>query len=764
MAEDTILIIDDEPANLAILFAYLESQGFRVFTTAHADNAVNTVMQLSPAMVLLDVRLPGIDGYEVCRRLKHHPATWDIPVIFITILSDIDEKLQGFEAGAVDYITRPFNMREVAVRINTHLTLRNLHKQLEEQNRQLQQEIREREQAEQALSESEKKYRLVVENANESILVAQEGYLKFFNRKTMEMSGYSAQELLTLSFLDAVHPDDRERVIRYHQERIQGKRLDEAYTFRVITKDGQIKWVESNAVLIEWDGKPATLSFLSDITQRKRAEDELQQAKEAAEAANQAKNEFLANMSHELRTPLNAIMGYTHILKREGLGSRTQRKGLEIIQRSGSHLLTLLSDMLDLAKIEAGKFELNPIAFHLQEVLSYLADTIRLRAEQKGLDFLYQSVSSLPEYGYGDEKCLRQILLNLLNNAVKFTQQGTVTFSVSELNEWDKRDKPVHSNPPILQSSNTPTLRFEVKDTGPGIPPEHLESIFSPFERGKDRQEYTEGSGLGLTISRRLVRKLGSELFVRSQVGKGSLFWFDLQLPEVQPDQTDSPLTFPDSSRYEGKGYTILLVDDKDENRMMLKDLLMPLGFEIAEAVNGHDAIDKARKWLPDLIIMDLLMPGMNGFEAARHIRQNPSLKEIPVVAVSAHLFEAAQQKSLEAGCNDFLAKPIDAQELLDVLYSHLEQAAPVDVSAVPHESADSEKLPYSLPPPEDLQRLLKFARMHNITDIRKTLQRLKARNPDFLPFVTDMEHLADTYQFQYMKESLTRRIQRDYP
>jgi signal transduction histidine kinase/DNA-binding NarL/FixJ family response regulator len=458
-----------------------------------------------------------------------------------------------------------------------------------------------------------------------------------------------------------------------------------------------------------------------------------QSAEEAAKAANHAKSEFLANMSHELRTPLNGILGYAQILNKDKSLSEKQKDGVGIIHQCGEHLLTLINDILDLSKIEARKMELQPSEFHFTQFLQGIVEICRIRAQQKGIAMIYEPLSTLPVAIHADEKRLRQVLINLLGNAVKFTDSGSVTFKVR------------------YQSGK---IRFEVLDTGVGMAPEQLSEIFLPFQQVGEQKRQTEGTGLGLAISRQLVEMMGGEIKVKSQFGKGSVFWMDLELSEVADWGTGDKLNKRTVVGFLGDKPKVLVVDDKWENRSVLVNLLEPLGFEVVEATDGQDCLDKAHEFKPDCILMDLVMPVMDGFEATRRIRQSPQLQGAIVIATSASVFNFNQQHSLEVGCDDFISKPIREDELLERLRVHLRLEWVFDEvggdtlnveDTNPKSFIQNPKL--IAPPAEEIATLFDLARMGDLMGIVEQAERLEQLNQEWIPFAARLRQLAKGFE-----------------
>ena len=530
-------------------------------------------------------------------------------------------------------------------------------------------DITERKRVEETRRQSEERHRAILQTAMDGFwTVDRQGRLLEVNEAYCRISGYSMPELLTMSIseLEANQtPDDIAATIQKIQE------LGEVrFESRHRRKDGSVFDIEASVQYRPADNQ--IVAFVRDITERKRAEDELllhrehleelvgqrtaelAEARDQAQAANRAKSAFLANMSHELRTPLTAILGFAQIMAREPDLPAQEQRNLDIILRSGEHLLSLINDILDLSKIDAGRSEVDLHEVDLDALFHDVVNMMRIRADAKGLSLFLDIAAGVPRHVCSDSGKLRQIIINLVGNAIKFTPAGQITIR--------------------LAAESLPAgwrLAVEIEDTGIGIAKKDQGRLFQPFEQIGTRT--TEGTGLGLAITRKYVQMLGGEIMLDSEPGKGSCFRFTILAGRSDAEACSQPAgRKPVGIKSPTADLRLLIVEDQPENRLLLRCFLDPLGFQLCEAVNGEEAIDIFQQWRPQLILMDRRMPVLDGLEATRRIRALPGGDRPVIIAVSAHSFKEEQQEMRDAGCNDFNGKPFNGENLLELLSRHL--------------------------------------------------------------------------------------------
>jgi signal transduction histidine kinase len=541
-----ILIVDDTPENLQVLSATLSDRGYKIRGVINGKMALRAARSAAPNLILLDIRMPDMDGYEVCKQLKSDSQTSEIPVIFISALDEVLDKVKAFQIGGVDYITKPFQVEEVLARVEHQITIQRLQKQLLDRNIQLQQEI----------------------------------------------------------------------------------------------------------------------------VERKKAE-------EAAAAASLAKSQFVANMSHELRTPLNAILGFTQVMSRDSLLTSEQIENLRIINRSGEHLLELINDVLDLSKIEAGIIALDESSFDLYQLLDTLEEMFQIKAEDKRLQLSFAVESNVPQYIKTDEKKLRVCLINLLGNAIKFTNNGGSIWLRARLENPPQQAK--SEILPDLNSSEESYLAFEVEDTGVGIAAADIDTLFDAFVQTEAGKKSADGTGLGLTITKKYVEIAGGDIQCSSILGGGTIFKFNIKIaPANSSEVTVTRLQRAIGLEPNQPIYRILAVDDNQENRLLLIKILQPIGFEVREAENGLQAVEIWESWQPHLIWLDTRMPVMNGLEAVRQIRSKEQQQNQParprciIIALTASTFEENRGEIIAAGCDDFVRKPFQEQIIFEKMANYL--------------------------------------------------------------------------------------------
>ncbi len=579
----------------------------------------------------------------------------------------------------------------------------------------------------------------VVEQAPVPIVITDcQGIIEYANPATAQTTGYSLEEILGGTpriFKSGISPDS---VYKEMWETLMSERewRGEMANRR---KNGEFYWEIVTISPIKNDAGETThfASVKQDITERKLAEEHLLQAKTESDAANLAKTQFLATMSHELRTPLNAVLGYAQILLREHQSDAKTSRALTTILRSGEHLLSLINDVLDISKVEAGRVELFPKNIHLHDFLDNIWALIKPRFSEKKLVGRIVRDETLPEGIQVDEQKLRQVLLNLLGNAVKFTDKGSIELRA------------------LCQGGR---LIFEIQDTGPGIAPQDLSTIFEPFQQVGSIERRAEGSGLGLAIVKRILSLMSGSVQASSILGQGSLFTVDIPLVPVtlDPSAMSSPVTHCHPQGYEGPRKKILVVDDKTENRSLLMDLLQPLGFEIRLCDSGNRAIETASIWQPHLIFMDLRMPSIDGLETTRLLRSSILGPGVKIIAISASAFDLDQADCLQAGCNDFLPKPFKEQALFDMISRHLGitwNTAP-QTQQLDRPIPDLEWDPgHALPSKDQLSHLLDLAKRGNLKQVGEQAASLALENHKLQPFSDRVANLVSSYKIKLLKE-----------
>ncbi|MCK5522925.1 MAG: response regulator [Thiomargarita sp.] len=653
-------------------------------------------------------------------------------VLELGLSKPLSERQTNLLQQAVEHIAIRFKS------IESHAKIQALLEESQEKSREL-------EKQQDAVEQQRKWFEVTLSNVGDGIITTDVSmHITFMNPVAENMTGWTfqaAQGRLFTDVFDIINGQTRQPVKNPIEQ---------------VIREGSIVHLPEHTVLIAQDAREIPMEDSSvpvrnkkgellgvalifhDIIEQLENERKLIKAKEEADVAKQTKTAFLANMNHELRTPLNSILGYTQILKRDEALSAKQQDSIDIIRRSGELLLILINDLLELSKIEVNKLELYPTDFHFGYFIKDITALFQMRVKQKGISFTYEAQSPLPTCVHADEKRLRQIMLHLLGNAIKFTEQGEVSLKIS------------YSYQEAV---------FQIEDTGCGIISGEFENIFVPFQQLCDKKHQIEGIGLGLSITKKLVELMGGKLHVESTVGKGSTFWVMIKLSEVpgfeRLEATKKSLIIG----FKGTPHKILVIDDDDAARTFIVTLLTSLGFDVIETMNGKEGVEKALVFKPDVILMDLMMPLMNGFEATRRIRQTSELKEVVIIAISGSVYEQDRKDSLLVGCNDFIAKPIQSDELLEKLrlYLELEWTYQEDTSNLPNHSPetvseDDKKIPMIAPPPKLAEALYQLAMKGDVGKLMEEAKELQS-DKQLAPFADELLQLANNFKVRKIRE-----------
>lgn len=713
-----ILVVDDNPDILTYLKTFLSKNDFDVLTAKSMTECYEVLEKTIPDIILLDVILPEGDGIEICQKIKSDTQYDGVSVVIMTGAPDAENKIRGLNAGAHDYITKPILPEELIARVRS--IVRN--KKLQER-----------------LKENEKTLRTLMNaSLDTSFLIDSDGKILAINDTAAERFNTIAETIEGGNIYDIL-PGNLAALIKEKVEMI----IAGGKPVRFEERNNNVIYDHIGYPLFDSHGKLNQFAFFArDITRQKKDEIELKRAKILAESANQAKSEFLGNMSHELRTPLNCILGYAQILKLDKGMTDRQKNAANVIYRNSEHLFSMINDILDFAKIEVGKMNLKPTHFDFYDFLENIVDIERFRARQKDISYNFTTTLDLPRIVYGDEKRLRQVLLNLLGNAIKFTQKGGILFKVCRTKT---------------------KIRFQVEDSGIGIPPDKIEDIFLPFQQMNDSRISTEGTGLGLTISRRLVRLMGGELYVKSSPGVGSMFWFDIALPEVEEEFKPVSLKSKMVVGFKGEKHKILIVDDIDDIRIFLSDFLSLIGFDVQSATNGAEAVEAAESFQPDLILMDLMMPVLDGIEAARQIREASDAKETAILAISSKSYIQMYENEIASYFNGHIVKPVQTETLLENLQSYLDVTWIYEGDNNKKNHSATADDPKNSPLPADvINELYRLALKNDLDEIQTKALEIKEKSPANAALAEKIIELADpsaTQQLQSFLESLQSDI-----
>lgn len=675
----TILVIEDDPNIRESIVDLLETSNFNVLSAPNGLEGVKIAIAHVPDLILCDVMMPVMDGYEVITAIRKEKTLQETPFIFLSAKAQKSDVRRGMDLGADDYLTKPFKAQELFDAVETRIwrkevgtrELQDTRQELEKLNNQLI-----------AISEADIPVSMIISDLHGTII--------HFSKGAERLLGYSAAEVVNRKPITLLH--DRDEIMKRVSELsvtlgrevnmsnafltlIPNRDSYESREWTYLRKDGSRIQVQLVVSTITDKDRQITgyLGIAIDISERKAAEAALKFAKEQAEMANRLKSQFLANMSHEIRTPMNSILGFSDILQNI-ITDPLPKKYLATIAASGRTLMALINDLLDLAKIEAGKLVLRPEPVNLRILIDEIVQMFSPEVKKKSVELRMEMDEKLPETFELDDIRIRQMLINLTGNAVKFTPEGSIIIRVTAgRNEEDAAD--------------TYHVRIAIADTGIGIDPANQAAVFDSFQQVHDTttSQYG-GTGLGLTITQRLAEMMGGRIDLESERGKGSTF--TIFLPVVRRLQGNRPATeeaVTPAARIRFRPATILAVDDVPSNLDLIVSLFLGQPIRVITARDGREGLMKAQALKPDLILMDIRMPEMDGYEATRKIRETEALRDVPVIAWTASILG---DETLPKDFNALLFKPIHQDKVFQVVARFLPHVEQVELEIPKQEEA----------------------------------------------------------------------------
>ncbi|MGZ5278714.1 MAG: response regulator [Pseudobdellovibrionaceae bacterium] len=684
MSKVNILLVDDRPEGLVTLEAVLDSPEYNLVKANSGSEALRHVLANDFAVILMDVQMPEMDGFETATIIKQREKSRNIPIIFLTAINKADQYVtRGYSLGAVDYMFKPFDSMILKAKVAVFVDLYKKNQLLQEQSEALR--LIERRDRMRHMSEMEnagrRRYQSLADAIPQIVFRANlEGSIEYFNQFWYRYSGKNVETSIGDGWKAAIHPKDLPEVERKWKESILLNDRVECECRIREDQSGEFRWhllrivpeFDETTELVGWIG------VITDMHAQKMTQEEMNLARRMADAANETKSRFLANMSHEIRTPLGAILGFSELVV-DPLSSESEKsESISVIRRNGEQLSKIIDDILDLSKVEAGKLDIDLKPIDLAELLRGVQTLMTMPAREKGLEVEFSINGRIPAKICSDANRLQQVLINVIGNGIKFSSKGNLRVTVSFLPATED----------LLSR-----LHISVQDSGPGLTAQQIQNLFQPFTQvDTSMTRKYGGTGLGLALSRRLSRALGGDIDVQPSLpGRGCNFEITIATGSLVGVEMIQSLDTPSSSLAAQagaqsatlKGLKILLVEDSEDNQILLKRFITMEGACVDLANNGLQGVEQALSGDHDVVLMDIQMPELDGYDAISRLRGQGFKK--PIIALTAHGMIEDRQRCLQVGSDDHVAKPVNRAHLInrirEVSKLYRERQAPAPTS-----------------------------------------------------------------------------------